>query len=283
MTSGRLVQLGPAQAEEASRFAAQHPHACAFIAGWLAEGGLARDPRTPRAWLFAERRGAALEGLAYVSDTGIVIPALKSPEALEELAELGRANPNAMRVLVGEREQIASLWGKLSRAGSAARIVRDQLGYSVARGELASDATLPLVAASDAQLEQVVAASAEMAREEAGDDPQRRNPPLFRARIRERMARGRDFIHLEAGRLVFKANVSALSAVGGQVEGIYTVPERRGEGFGTRGTAEVTRWVLERSERAFLLVNDDNLPAIRLYERLGYRRVLESRTIFVAP
>jgi predicted GNAT family acetyltransferase len=61
------------------------------------------------------------------------------------------------------------------------------------------------------------------------------------------------------------------------------VPTHRGRGIGRRGTAAVTMWVLERAQRAVLLVNEDNEPARRLYETLGYRRMLESRTIFIAP
>ena len=42
-------------------------------------------------------------------------------------------------------------------------------------------------------------------------------------------------------------------------------------------------WVLARAERSVLLVNEDNQSARSLYEQLGYRAVLESRTIFIAP
>ncbi len=283
MRSEELVQLGPAQARAAFEFSAAHPEQCTLIAGWLAEGGLAHEPRAPRAWLLAEGDGR-IEGLCYLSDGGIVLPALSSEGALDALAELARRNPAAVRVIVGERAVVASLWRRLERAGARARICRDQLGYAVERGQLPDSApSLPLTIATFAELEQVVAASADMAREEARDDPERRNPMLFRARIRERLERQRDFVHLDERRLLFKANVSALSAVGGLVEGIYTAPEARRLGLGLGGTATVTRWVLERSPRASLLVNEDNEPAKRLYRRLGYRQVLESRTIFLAP
>lgn len=280
-----LKQLGPEARADALGFCARQPERTAYIAGWLAEGGLERSPQVSRAWLLAETRGGAIVGLVYVSATGIVMPALGSDDALDGVVDVARANPSAVRVLVGERRQIGALWRKLGRLGLEARLSRDQLGYAVTRAGfvMPREPLLPLEVALPRHLDQVVDASAKMAREEAGDDPQARNPEMFRTRIEERLVRGRDFIHLERGKLVFKSNVAVLSHLGGQVEGIYTPPSARGRHIGKRGTAAVTAWVLERAERAVLLVNEDNTPAIQLYEDLGYTQTHESRTIFVAP
>jgi predicted GNAT family acetyltransferase len=237
-----------------------------------------------RAWLLAEYDARSIDGLIYISSTGIVIPVIKTKDAYDQVVEMARVNANTVRVLVGERRSVAELWSRLRKLGLEARISRDQLVYAVTRDEFHTDEQrLELQVASTADLDQVVAASAAMAREEAQDDPQARNPELFRSRIHDRLTRGRDFICLEKNQLLFKTNVAALSPMGGQIEGIFTVPSHRGRGIGRRGTAAVTTWVLERAQRAVLLVNEDNEPARRLYETLGYRAVLESTTIFIAP
>jgi GNAT superfamily N-acetyltransferase len=284
MSAGRLVKLGPGHARAAFRFCEENPDRCTYIAGWIDDGGLSDPSTQPRAWLLGDiAPSGALNGIVYISDTGIVIPAIDDDSVIEDLSRVGRRNPSAIRVVVGERSAVARLWELLEPVGMVARINRDQLGYAVTRETFTDSPTLlPLEVGTRQHLDQIVDASAAMALEEARDDPQGRNPELFRARIEERLERGRDFIHLDGGKLLFKSNVSAVSRVGGQVEGIYTVPGHRGRGIGLAGTASVTRWVLERSERAFLLVNDDNDVAQRIYERLGYRRVIESRTIFVA-
>ncbi len=283
MSAGRLVKLGPGHVSTAVGFCDENPNRCTYIAGWIEDGGLAYERGSPRAWLLGDLADGTLRGLVYVSETGIVIPAADSDEAVEDLLRIGKRNPNAIRVIVGERSVVHRVWQLLETIGMVARISRDQLGYAVTRRTFV-DAPRPirLEQATPAYLGQIVDASAAMALEEARDDPQGRNPELFRARIEERLERGRDFIHVEDGTVVFKSNVSAVSPVGGQVEGIYTLPAHRGRGLGLAGTGAITRWVLERSDRAFLLVNDDNEVAKRIYERLGYRQVLESRTIFVA-
>lgn len=285
MRTRHFAQLGPDQAPAALRYCGRRPNHTTFAAGWITDGGLSESPQTPRAWLFADvDQAGEIHGLVYISDTGIVLPMLEDVAALESLVDIGRKNPGAIRVIVGERSIVGELWRRLQRLGFAERIARDQLGYTTTQSELRFEGDLPpLLTAEVANLDELVAASAAMAREEARDDPQKRNPSLFRARIRDRIIRGRDFVLARNGEIVFKCNVSALSDLGGQIEGIYTLPEHRGHGIGRACTASITRWVLERAERAFLLVNDDNTVARRLYETLGYQPVLESRTIFVAP
>jgi predicted GNAT family acetyltransferase len=279
-----LRHLGPSDEREAFRFCERFPDQCTYVAGWISEGGLHKSSLVSRAWLLAEWDARKISGLIYISSTGIVIPVINSKEAFDQLTEMARANANTMRVLVGERRTVAELWARLERLGMEARIDRDQLGYAVSREDLRPlEPRIELEVATPVHLDQVVSASAAMAREEAQDDPQSRNPELFRARIQDRLTRGRDFIYVEKNQLLFKTNVAALSPLGGQIEGIYTLPPHRRRGIGRRGTAAVTTWVLERAQRAVLLVNEDNVGARRLYEDLGYRPVLESRTIFIAP
>src|SRR5262249_4447898 len=162
----------------------------------------------------------------------IVIPVVKASAALGHIAEMARTNPSMVRVLVGERTEVAELWARLKKNGMEARIQRDQLGYAVSRVEFrAEEGAVALDGAGAEHLDQVVSASAAMAREEAQDDPQARNPELFRTRIAERLQRGRDFVCYEGPNLVFKTNVAALSPVGGQIEGIYTIPSHRRRGI----------------------------------------------------
>ena len=263
------------------RFCETRLDQCTFIAGWIAEGGLTRAPNTARAWLLSERDHLGrLTGLLYISVTGIMIPALLSDDAVERVGQMVQRNPNLARVVVGERALVGRLWRTLSARGARARLSRDQMGYRIERAHARLHDPLALIPASRTHLDQVVQASAAMAREEARDDPFARNPRLFRERIAERLLRGRDFIYAPDDRLRFKSNVASICELAGQIEGIYTLPAYRHRGIGLRGTSAVTQWVLQRAMSAFLLVNEDNHHARRLYERLGYRPTIESRTVF---
>lgn len=244
------------------------------IAAWVHEGGL--DRNAPPSALFVEPEG----GLAFVSDLGVIMPHLIRGESVEELAH--RIGTPAARVVVGPTWAARILWTTLEQRGCRARIVRDQVGYAVSRESFKAEAkheTLPLRAATLADLDGLVSASAAMAVEESKDDPARRNPGLFRSRIADRIRKGRDFVLIENGRLLFKVNVAALSPFGGHIEGVYTAPKARGRGIGRAGTAWITNWILQRGALATLLVNKDNRVARQIYEGLGFVPTYESRTI----
>jgi predicted GNAT family acetyltransferase len=56
-----------------------------------------------------------------------------------------------------------------------------------------------------------------------------------------------------------------------ELSGVCTHPDFRGHGLATRLSAHVTRAILARRETPFLHAWQDNLGAIALYEKLGYR------------
>ncbi len=282
---GRLLQLGPKDAKAALRFCQTKPESTLWIAGWIGDGGLSASDEAPEAWLLGEfDRRDALTGLAYLSASGVVLPILRAPETIKSFPRVLKSLAYVIRVLIGPSKTVQEIWGQLASFNLRPRIVRDQVGYLIDhRSQLIGDDPLELRPARTKDLDQLVRTSASMAREEVGDDPYARNPELFGHRIRQRVQRGRDMVHTtERGELVFKSNVAALSGIGGQIEGIYTEPKFRNQGFGRRGTLSVTQWVLARAPSAFLLVNDSNHTARRMYEKMGYRPAIHSRTIYCA-
>jgi ribosomal protein S18 acetylase RimI-like enzyme len=59
------------------------------------------------------------------------------------------------------------------------------------------------------------------------------------------------------------------------VGGVYTSPPHRGRGFASMATSAVTREALKNARQSTLFVVSSNEPAIRVYERLCYRKVGE--------
>nr|WP_207785995.1 GNAT family N-acetyltransferase [Altererythrobacter segetis] len=57
-----------------------------------------------------------------------------------------------------------------------------------------------------------------------------------------------------------------------ELSGVCTHPDFRGQGLGRRLSAFKTRAILQRGEAPFLHAWKDNLGAIALYEKLGYRQ-----------
>ncbi len=56
---------------------------------------------------------------------------------------------------------------------------------------------------------------------------------------------------------------------------VFTHPDYRGLGYGKIVTSAITRDSITSGAKAFLHVREDNKPAIRIYEKLGYRVLRE--------
>ena len=75
----------------------------------------------------------------------------------------------------------------------------------------------------------------------------------------------------EQGQLIAMAGERMKLSGWTEVSGVCTHPDARGRGLATALMGVVIGRVLARGERAFLHVYADNLGAIALYERLGFR------------
>lgn len=60
-----------------------------------------------------------------------------------------------------------------------------------------------------------------------------------------------------------------------QLGGVYTLTSERGKGIGKRLTSVLTERMLERGLKVNLLVMKHNVPAVKVYEKLGYAVVYE--------
>lgn len=65
-----------------------------------------------------------------------------------------------------------------------------------------------------------------------------------------------------------------------EIGNIGTLPDYQGKGLATQITSDISRIGLEKSDKVYLCVFEDNLPAIRVYEKLGFTTV--ERYVFVS-
>lgn len=60
------------------------------------------------------------------------------------------------------------------------------------------------------------------------------------------------------------------------IGGVYTHPDHRSKGYSTLATSAITEEALRNAEAAALFVRSDNYPAIRVYEKIGYKKISEN-------
>lgn len=94
---------------------------------------------------------------------------------------------------------------------------------------------------------------------------------LYRARVAELIRDGRAFARIEDGRVMFKAEVGAVTPRACQVQGVWVPPDLRGRGLSETGMSAVVREALRTiAPTVSLYVNDYNTRARAAYRRVGF-------------
>ncbi len=73
------------------------------------------------------------------------------------------------------------------------------------------------------------------------------------------------------GEIVSVASAIAGNSYMGMVGSVFTALGHRGKGYGTAVTSAATMEVLRNAQRSMLYVRTDNAPAIKAYQKIGYR------------
>ncbi len=87
----------------------------------------------------------------------------------------------------------------------------------------------------------------------------------------------------EGGKLVSIAGTHVRASGVWVVGDVYTRPEYRGRGYAKAVTSAVTVEAISAGAKALLHVEEDNLPAIRVYEALGYKVIGRKPWVYVSP
>jgi RimJ/RimL family protein N-acetyltransferase len=184
------------------------------------------------------------------------------------------------RMLIGEARAVSELWDEASARLRAPR--EDRPGQPVfeirdppAPGESG------IRAATLDDLELLLPACAAAHEMELGVDPLARDPDGFRWRTRSQIEERRSWLWVEDGAILFKAEASAWTPAAVQLQQVWVDPEVRERGYAARGLRDLCRLLLERVPVVCLFVRSENLPAIRLYETIGMRHVLDYRSILL--
>jgi hypothetical protein len=167
------------------------------------------------------------------------------------------------------------MWDILARSWGPARETRlcQPLMATTTPPAVVPDAAVRRVRLDE--IDVLLPASVAMFTEEVGVSPIAGDGgAMYRSRVRELVAAGRSFARIDSGRIVFKAEVGAVTNSACQVQGVWVDPSARGQGLSVSGMAAVVAACLRDVAPAVsLYVNDFNAPARRSYEKVGFREV----------
>lgn len=217
--------------------------------------------------------------------TNIVLAAdpAERPDVLDSaiamIAERIVARMIPVRAIISPANLVEKLWLRLRTRLDPPTVVRmNQPVYSIRRRFDFPDLTEARYATAG-DLEQLVPACAAMHKEEVGIDPLERDAAGYRERIHELIDRRRAIVHVQDGLIASKCEFSAMSEDAVQLMGVWTHPQFRRRGLAKETLREVCGHLFRRGKNITLFVNDFNLPAIGLYESLGFQRIGMNRAL----
>ena len=217
-----------------------------------------------------ERADGTLAGLCHVGAN--IVP---SGERCELFA---KASITTSRMIIGETGAVTDLWSAARDRLPVPREDRPGQPVYVLETPPAPGRT-GLRAAVPRDLDRLIPACAAAHELELGIDPIARDAEGFRWRTSAQIDEGRSWLWLEDDVILFKAEASAWTPSAVQLQQVWVDPGARGRGYAQRGLADLCRLLLESTPAVTLFVRRENTAAIRLYDAVGMRRVLEYRSV----
>ncbi len=234
-------------------------------------------------WLGGEMWGRFDDGqLRAACHVGAnLVPVQASAEDARVFGERALARSRTVTTIVGPQEPVRAFWDVVAESWGAPRDQRwDQPHLELDRDSaVPRDPLVRRTAPEDIDL--IYPACVAMYTEEVGVSPELfGGTNFYRTRVRNLISRGWSFARIDDGEVIFKAEVACLSPAAAQVQGVWVAPHLRGQGIGAAGMAAVVDAVRrDLAPVVSLYVNDFNLAARRIYEKVGFRQTATFATV----
>lgn len=275
--AGTLRPLTIEDTDEVLAFLSARPIHTVCMVGFIRDNGLESILNRGRFYAYVNA-SEELEGVALIGH--ITLMETRTDDALRAFARLTQDCQNTFMVM-GEEERIAEFWHHYSTAGRTMRRACRELLFEQRWPLSIHDSVAGLRQATLDDLDLVVPVHAQMAEDESGINPLSTDPEGFRERTARRIMKGRVWVLVEQGRLIFKADIVADTPDCIYLEGVWVSKDERGQGYGLRCLGQLERTLLMHTRSICLLVNEQNKKAQAFYRKAGYRLRGSYDSIFI--
>ena len=270
-----VIELTGDRADELCAFLAKDPVQNAYALGLLEEHGLGTNDVTA----FGALEEGRIVGAAVVGGAGgLVIPCVFEPGAATALGG-HLAGCLRLRGAFGERTAIDALVRGF--ACGPARWSRPQKLFSASADDLGPFVCPELRLATPADLPQLVALSAAAINESLGEDPTAFNAASFERRVEARVALARTFVVADAKGLFLKVDVGVKSRHGAEIEGLFTAPAARRQGFATLALGQLSRLLLSSTPRIVMRVDEKEQGLAAVARKVGFTSMRPQRLVVI--
>lgn len=275
-TTQVAFKLSEEEQGEALGFLSRRPLHTIFLAGLIRDNGLFHPCNRGTFYGYRNLQGS-LTGVALIGDKTVI--EAESDATRASFAQLVLENTQA-HLIRGECAPVEGLLDYFYCFGRSPRRISHELLFVQTAPACGVETVHDLHPAGPADLEQVISINVAMAFEEQGVNPLLKDPEGVRERLLCRIKRGRVWLLIEGGQIIFKADVISETPEAMFIEGVYVHPERRGRGVALRCMTELARRLLKRTSALCLVINEENRAAQALYLKAGYKLQGHYRTAY---
>jgi len=265
------------QTDEVLQFLAARPIHTVAMVGFIRDNGI-DSPLNRGKFYGCRNQTGELEGVALIGHA--VLMETRTTRAIQAFAgiaqELGTSH-----MVMGEQQQVEEFWDCFAKQGHEFRLACRELLFELRWPAEVKSEMQGLRRATLEDLQLIMPVQAEMAAKESGVNPMENDPKGFESRCRRRIERGRTWVLVSEGQLIFKCEVVADTQELAYLEGIWVNPLMRGQNYGVRCLSDVCYRLLKDKSSVCLLVNVDNGAAQSVYKRAGFRLQSTYDTIFL--
>ena len=266
--SSSLRLLNDRDRDDVLQLCDRDPVVNVFVSSRVHEAGVDPVRLGGQMWGFAP--GGKLTSACYAGAN--LVPVGATEAAATAFASRARLQGRRCSSIVGPAETVGQMWELLRPYWGQPREIREAQPVMAISGspQVAPDPELRRVRPTE--LDVLLPASVAMFTEEVGVSPLGPDGgAAYRARVAELIGLGRAFARIEDGRVMFKAEIGAVTPYACQVQGVWVRPDLRGRGLGVAGMAAVVQEALRSvAPVVSLYVNDFNAPARAVYRKVGF-------------
>jgi len=273
----RVEELRAGQEVEVMQFLGERSSHTFGMAGFIRLNGLV-SPHNRGTFYACRDKNGQLLGVALIGR--YILFDARSDAAIEVFVRLAQDCRSA-HMLLGELEKVETFWENYAYRGQSVRLHCRELLFEQRWPVQVREPVPGLRAATRDDLDLIVPAHAQTAFDQSGIDPLQVDPEGFRKRCARRIEQRQTWVWVEAGKLIFKADVITDTHEVVYLEGVWVEPAERGKGYGLRCMSQLTREFLTRSKSVCLLVNEQFRAVRRFYKKAGYRFLSYYDTIYL--
>lgn len=273
----KVERLANEHQAEVLELLARRPIHTIAMTGFIHDNGLV-SPLNRGTFYGCRNQRGELEGVALVGHATLM--ETLTDRALEAFAQVAQECKNT-HMIMGELDRVEEFWSYYSNAGQGMRLACRESLFELQWPIEVQRKVDGLRRATLEDLELVMPVQAQMAFDESGLNPMELDSVGFRQRCIRRIQKGRTWVYVENGALIFKAEVISDTPEVAYLEGVWVNETKRGKGIGSSCFSQVGRELLQRSKSICLLLNEKNEDAQAFYRKAGYECLSTYDTIFL--